>query len=380
MIFPFYFILVVLIYVLALPLLLFASLKKKYKYSLPARFFLFKNRSFKEDKIWFHACSLGEVNSLKSIIKELDTKDINISVITKTGFDSAKQIEGVDVRFLPYELFLPFWIRRQKVLVVTEAELWPFLFIFSKLNDTKTILLNARISDNSYSSYRKFTFFYRWIFSHIDKVFAQSEIDKKRLEELGASEVEINGNIKTITTPITTKEYKKPKKKIVTLASTHEGEEELLLNKIALQEDQSLVVVPRHPERFGKVNEFISKYAKEKNKTYSKLSEDDSFEADITLCDKMGELVNIYAVSDVTYLCGSFVEGVGGHNPLEPAHFNNKIISGKFFFNQKPLFKLVDNIKVIKNEEISDISYDELEASAVKYKGDIKPLLEEIKE
>lgn len=380
MIFPFYFILVVLIYVLALPLLLFASLKKKYKYSLPARFFLFKNRSFKEDKIWFHACSLGEVNSLKSIIKELDTKDINISVITKTGFDSAKQIEGVDVRFLPYELFLPFWIRRQKVLVVTEAELWPFLFIFSKLNDTKTILLNARISDNSYSSYRKFTFFYRWIFSHIDKVFAQSEIDKKRLEELGASEVEINGNIKTITTPITTKEYKKPKKKIVTLASAHEGEEELLLNKIALQEDQSLVVVPRHPERFGKVNEFISKYAKEKNKTYSKLSEDDSFEADITLCDKMGELVNIYAVSDVTYLCGSFVEGVGGHNPLEPAHFNNKIISGKFFFNQKPLFKLVDNIKVIKNEEISDISYDELEASAVKYKGDIKPLLEEIKE
>jgi 3-deoxy-D-manno-octulosonic-acid transferase len=376
---PFYYVLVTLVYILALPFILFISFKKKYKLSLPSRFFLAHNKPFSnKDCIWFHACSLGEMNSLKHIIKELDEL-VNVSVITQTGYKAAQEIEKAEVRFLPYELFLPFWIKKQKVLVVLEAELWPLLFVVSKLKGTKTILLNARISDNSYNSYKRFSFFYKWIFSYIDKVFAQSQVDKERLMELGAKDVVVNGNIKTISTPCVSVAYKKPEKEVITIASSHEGEEELLLDVINLDKDKMLIVVPRHPERFAKVDDFLVQYTKKNALSYARLSEDKSFQADVVLCDSMGELINIYAITDITYLCGSFKDGIGGHNPLECAYFNNKIISGPFVFNQKPLFQLIKNIKVSSVEDLKDINYDLLEKSEILDKGEIDSLLEELR-
>lgn len=376
----FYTLFVALLYIVALPFLLLLSFKQKYHLSIPARFFLYKNKAFeKSDSVWFHACSLGEVNSLKSIIESLEEKSVNLSVITQTGFKAGKSIKNVHVRYLPYEIFLPFWITKQKVLVVTEAELWPFLFVFAKAKGAKTILINARISDNSYKSYKKFVFFYRWIFLHVDKIFAQSEVDKTRLLELGAKEVEVIGNIKTITTPKVTKKYAKPNKEVITLASSHEGEEELLLDSLHVKKNQMLIVVPRHPERFEKVHILLQNYAKKNNLTYSRFSQKESFESDVVLCDKMGELINIYAITDITYLCGAFKDGIGGHNPLEPAFFGNKIISGKYYFNQKPLFALVKNIVIVAVEEVKSLNYDLIEQSEILYKGDIKPLLNEIK-
>ena len=366
-----------LIYLLALPILIILSFKQKYKVSLPARFFLKDNSSFDKSGIWFHGCSLGEVNSLKPIFKELEDENINLSVITGTGYKSAKDMKSLHVRFLPYELFLPFWIKKQKTLVVTEAELWPLLFIVSKLKGTKTVLINARVSDNSYKSYKKFTWFYRWIFASIDEVFAQSEVDKKRLEELGATSVHVNGNIKTFSKPIVTKKYKKPSKKVIVVASSHEGEEKMILENLNLKSDEMMVVVPRHPERFATVDTLLQKYVKEKNLSYSKI--DDGLQSDVVLCDKMGELINLYAISDVVILCGSFLEGIGGHNPLEPAFFGTKIVSGKYFFNQKPLFKLVKNIEVCSIEELKTKDFDSIKASKVLHVGDINSLLNEIR-
>lgn len=366
-----------LIYILALPVLIILSFKQKYKISIPARFFLKSNSPFRHEGIWFHACSLGEVNSLKPVFKELEYEEINVSVITGTGYKSAKEIDGLHVRFLPYELFLPFWIKKQKTLVVTEAELWPLLFIVSKLRGTKTVLINARVSDNSYNSYKKFSFFYRWIFKSIDEVFAQSEIDKDRLEELGAKNVIVNGNIKTFAKPVVTKVYKKPKKKVIIMASSHEGEEKLLLSKLHLQKDEMLIVVPRHPERFDSVREILKEFSSQENLTFADLNDD--LKEDIVLCNKMGELVNLFAISDVVLLCGSFKEGIGGHNPLEPAFFGTKIISGPYIFNQKTLFSLVENINVCSADELKNINFDELRASKVLHVGEINALLAKIK-
>jgi len=367
----------VLIYIVALPILILLSFKQKYRVSLPARFFLKNNLKFEKSGVWFHACSLGEVNSLKPIFKELKDEEVNLSVITGTGYKSAKEIKDLHVRFLPFELFLPFWIKKQKCLVVTEAELWPLLFIVSKLKGTKTILINARVSDNSYNSYRKFSWFYRWIFASVDEVFAQSEIDKTRLEELGAKSVYVNGNIKTFSNPIVTKKYKKPNKKVIVIASSHEGEEKMILDNINLKIDEMLVVAPRHPERFVSVDKFLQEYSKKRDLNYSKI--ESGLKGDIVLCDKMGELINLYAISDVVILCGSFKDGIGGHNPLEPAFFETKILSGKFYFNQKPLFKLVKNIKVCSINELKNINFEELKSSKVLHVGNINTLLSRIK-
>ncbi len=372
----FYFLVSLLLYILAIPFILFKSKNKKYKKALPARFFLKDNNSFSESKIWFHVCSFGEAKAIKPIVEALN-KDVNISVITNTGFEEAEKLSK-NVRFLPYELFLPFWIKKQKVLLVMEAELWYMLFLVAKIKKTKTILINARISDKSYKSYKKFSWFYRRIFKNIDKVFAQSEIDKNRLEELGAKNIEVIGNIKLATLPKRSNKYEKPNGFIITAGSTHENEEELILDSYK-KEFGKLIIVPRHPERFEKVNLLINDFIKDKDITYHKFSLKNDFSSDIILVDVMGELNNIYEISDAVILGGAF-EKIGGHNPVEPAFFNCRVISGENYFNQKALFECIDNYKIIKNSQLKDIMRDikNLKPASLKESGSIEPILREI--
>ena len=356
---------------MALPFLLLLIFKDKYKVSIPKRFFLFKNPPFKNSAIWFHVCSFGEVVSLKPLLAKID-EAVNISVTTGTGYEEAKKYKA-DVRFLPFESLLPFWVNRQKVLVVSEAELWYMLFFMAKKRGAKTILINARISDNSYKSYLKFSWFYKRIFSYIDMVFAQSEKDKKRLLEIGAKEVEVTGNIKAYGDIKTTRVFKKPKQEVITLASTHPAEEALLLEHIDYH-DKKLIIVPRHPERFKEVGLFLEAFAKEQGLSFHKFSQREDFESDVIMIDKMGELINIYAISDIVYLGGSFVDNVGGHNPLEPATFGCKILSGKYIFNQKALFELVENINVIEIEESAQTQKEAL-STKILGKVDIEPII-----
>jgi len=377
-----YYLISVFLYIIAIPYLIYKSTKSKYKEAIPARFFLKNNPKFDTNGIWFHSCSMGETKSLKPIIDELENNNIgpiNISTNTNTGFEAAKQLTS-NARYLPFELFLPFWINKQKVLVVMEAELWYMMFLYAKINHTKTILINARISDKSYNSYKKYQWFYSKIFKNIDKVFAQTDIDKKRLIELGAMNVETIGNIKLSHLPKITKSIQKLDNKfITTLASSHKNEEQLILNGY-YKEMGRLIIVPRHPERFDLVDSLIKEYVKDKDISYSRYTQNNSLNTDIVLIDTMGELINIFAISDAVILGGAF-EKIGGHNPIEPAYFNCALISGEHIFNQKALFECVKNYRIIKNEEILDIMQnikDIPKASLIKA-GTIDPIIKEIK-
>ena len=373
----FYNIFALLIYLLAIPLLLFKVRDKKYKDSIPSRFFLKKNPKFKKNLVWFHCCSFGEVRAIKPILEQLKEK-INLTVITNTGFDEGQKLTD-NIRYLPFEIFLPFWITKQKVLVVVEAELWLNLFYFAKKKGIKTILINARISDKSYKNYKKFSFFYKKIFENIDIVFAQSEVDKDRLIELGAKKVIVNGNIKLVNLPKVTKKYTKPNGLIITAASTHENEEGLILN--SWNKIGKLIIVPRHPERFDEVFDLIRKYAKKNNLTFHRFSQKNDFNSDIVLIDLMGELINIYAISDVVILGGSFIDSAGGHNPIEPAYFNVVLISGKTIFNQKSLFSAIKNYYLIEKDELKDYlnNINNLKKSMIGEKGEIESILNELK-
>ena len=372
----FYYLLLSFIYILAIPYLIFKSRNSKYRQAIPAKFFLKDNIPFEENGIWFHSCSMGETKAIKPLIDNY-LENANISVITNTGFEEAKKISP-NVRYLPFEIFLPFWVNKQKVLVVMEAELWYLLFLFAKKKGAKTLLINARISDKSYKSYKRFSFFYKRIFQNIDKVFAQSEVDKHRLEELGASNVEVIGNIKLAQLPKVNVKLEKPKQVVITAASTHENEEKLVLNAYK-KEQGKLIIVPRHPERFEKVDLQILEFIKDKDISYHKYSTKNDFDSDIILVDKMGILNDIYAISDVVILGGAF-EKIGGHNPVEPAFFNCKIISGKNIFNQKSLFDCIKNYYLIENDELGEYlnNIKNLEKPILTKAGSIEPIIKEI--
>ena len=361
----------------ALPLAILAF-KKKYRASIPARFFLFKNPKFDASRVHFHACSFGEVRSIAPLVSRF--KDAAaVSVVTKTGFDEAKKITQ-NTRFLPFEIFLPFWLKPAKITIIFEAELWLGLVFWAKIKGSRVILINARISDRSYKSYLKFGFFYRYLFKFIDKVYAQSDLDKERLQQLGAKNIVVSGNIKSAFLPSPSKIYAKPKERAIVLASTHAGEEELILRELNLSANDKLILVPRHPERFGEAGEILAKFATKNGLSFAKFSETKNFDAQCMLVDAMGELVNIYKFSDVVVLGGSFVPNVGGHNPIEAAQFENAVISGEFIFNQKALYSAVDGIKFAKASEISSLLKQNLPKAKIVAKGDASEILKDIEE
>ena len=373
-----YFFLAAVLYLFALPFLLLLAFKTKYRESIPARFFLWKNPRFEKEDLWFHVCSLGEARALKPVLDALEKRDVSISTITHTGHAEASKY-AAEVRYLPYEALLPFWVKRHRYLVVLEAEFWYLLFAVARARGAKVILLNARMTERSFPKYMKMRWLYRRMFERVEKVFCQSEADKARFEALGAQNIEVVGNIKLAQKISRTKDYTKPAGEVIVAASTHEDEEEAIVEaylEYRKERHVKLIVVPRHPERFDAVYTLLETL-KDEWITLSRWSENADFEADIILVDAMGELNNIYAISDIAVLGGAFREDVGGHNPLEPAHFGCKIITGEHAFMQQELFKYVHNVQEVAPEVILEAlnNTQQMQDSYVDEKIDLESII-----
>jgi len=373
-----YWLILALLHIVALPILVLLSFKQRYKQSIPARFFLLNNSKPKDSDIWFHASSLGETIALSPLIEYFKDKKLFISSTTQTGFDRAGEY-SIQRAYLPFETLLKFWIPSAKVLVVMEAELWLLLFTYAKSRGTKTVLINARISDRSINSYMRFRWLYKKVFAQIDEVYAQSIIDKERLESLGAINVQVSGNIKLAQVPKVKTKLSKPNSLVITAASTHKGEEEGIVEAYLKFGRGKLVVVPRHPERFESVAKMMQKYADSNNRTFEKFSLSKELKADMILVDVMGELNSIYAVTDITVLGGAF-EKVGGHNPLEPLYFSNRIVSGKEIFNQRSLFEAMKNVHFSSLDKLSEMLEVALnsEPASLKQECDIDNIINSI--
>jgi len=366
-------------YLVAIPLLILFSFKKKYRDSIPARFFLWKNPPMSANGVWIHSCSFGEAKAIKPLIDLIPQSLLRLTTTTYTGFSEIKKHTSQS-RYLPYELLLFGWMRPQKALIVMEAELWYLLFFLAKNKKAKTLLINARMSDRSYPKYLKLKWLYRKIFAQIDRVYAQSIEDKIRLESLGAKDVEVTGNIKFIDIAKPTKEIVKPDGLMISAGSTHDGEETLIVDAFRelkhIQADAKLIIAPRHPERFDKVDRLVAIYAKESGWSYSRYSDNKTLMSDITLIDSLGELINIYAISDIVILGGAF-EPIGGHNAAEAAQFGCKIISGEHYFNQRDIFAGIDGITIVANDKLAATlkRYDRLSTTKISTKADLSSVV-----
>ncbi|NEW61014.1 3-deoxy-D-manno-octulosonic acid transferase [Sulfurovum sp. bin170] len=381
-----YSVIITIIYVIALPFLFwFSKRRSKYKISIPARFFLKNNRPLKSDGIWFHSCSFGEARAIYSIVDKLPKELLRLTTTTQTGYEAISKKQSEQSRYMPFEPLLFFWLKPQKVLVVMEAEFWYLLFALAQKRGAKTLLINARMSDRSFHKYQRMSWFYKMIFAYIDEVYAQSEIDRERLELLGAKNVQVIGNVKLADISVVTKQLSKPKAMLVCAGSTHEGEEQLILEAFAkLKEEEKsakLVVVPRHPERFEKVSLMVKNFAKEHHYSWHNYSDNEAFNSDIVVADILGELVNIYAISDIVILGGAFAK-VGGHNAAEAAQFGCKIISGEHYFNQRDIFSMIEGIAIVTESNLARRlqQHGQLIPTKIIQRTDIEPILNSIKD
>tara|TARA_S200000501_G_scaffold150620_2_gene142105 strand:+ start:29409 stop:30671 length:1263 start_codon:yes stop_codon:yes gene_type:complete len=339
--------------------------------------------------IWIHAASVGETLSTLPLIKKLKELSPKINIIITTSTKTSKEIiikknmDRVFHQYVPWDNknfcinFLSQW--KPDIAVFLESEIWPNLLYETKRKKIPISLINARITNKTYSRWLKFPKTISYLLSFFSLIVAQDNLSKNKLHSLGAKNIFVYGNLKNDSEKLSynAESFKKynnyfEQKDIIVAASTHRGEEKNIVNvfKSLIKElpDLFLVMAPRHPERRNEIASLLKKQGFSE-KEYLLRSGDNSLNENIKIfiLDTIGELGYFYEKSKVVVLGGAFGE-FGGHNPLEPARFNNAIFSGPNYFNFKDEYDQLLNIGGVKI--ISDTS----DLHIIKEKKEIKEM------
>lgn len=334
------------------------------------RFGFFKSLP-QHKRIWIHAVSFGEVQAAVPLIKALQHKypsfEFLITTMTPTGAQRSKELFGETIThlYLPYDLwhavFLFLHKTQPSIGIIIETELWCNLFHACKKRKIPLFLINARLSEKSFRKYQKFIpNLTKQTLQCLTQIAAQTIDDQRRLEQLGAKNITVTGSLK-FDVEIDKQIFKKAEelkrnfenRKIWIAASTHEGEEKIILNvhrqikrKIP---NALLILVPRHPERFNSIFQLCEQQGFQTQRR--SLSQKISIKTDIYLGDTMGELLMLYAVADIAFVGGSLISR-GGHNLLEPAAVGKPILTGQFMFNFSDITKRL--LEINAAEQIFD--------------------------
>jgi len=300
--------------------------------------------------LWVHAASMGEVQAGAVLVRELLARypahQVVMTTMTTTGAARVKALfaERVTHCYLPYDL--PFAVRgfldraQPKSALILETELWPNLLRECRRRRVPVVIASARISPRTAARYRRL----RRLFSDAligVTVVAQTADDAERFQALGASDVQVAGNIKfDIDIADTTRSAgaawrERFASRFVWVAgSTHAGEEAAAIEAhrrlVQQHRDALLILVPRHPQRFDAVKSIVMQSGLSFVTRSSVTSVGSA--TSLLLVDTMGELLDFYAAADLAFVGGSLVP-VGGHNLLEPAALGVAPLCGPYMSN-----------------------------------------------
>lgn len=307
--------------------------------------------------IWVHAVSVGESIAAAPMIRALRARypqlPITVTCMTPTGSERIQALFAGDALiqhcYLPYDLpwaAARFLNRVQpKLAVIMETELWPNHIHQCARRGIPVALANGRLSARSARGYGRFAKLTAPMLAQMSLLAVQTEAEAERFRSLGARPecVSVTGSIKfdlTIDPELLRRaealrdEWQASKRPVWIAASTHAGEDEIILaahqQLLARHPDVLLILVPRHPERFNSVFELCSKAGL--NTVRRSTAEPVSAATPVLLGDTMGELLFLYALADVALVGGSLVAN-GGHNLLEPAALGKPVLSGPHLFN-----------------------------------------------
>ena len=319
----------------------------------------------KDNLIWFHAVSLGEVISSKAIIKKiLNDNNVVLTVSTPTGLREAKKIyqDDLEVVYAPwdFDLFVRNFIRKFKpiALILFETEIWPNTIHLAYKKNIPSILSNARLSKSSYKKYYSLRLFTKDIFKKITLILAQSKEHVIRFKKMGVLEKNIIqvGSVKFDSNLTSDKETIK-NDDIIMASSTHKGEDEIIIDAFSkLKKDLpelKLIIVPRHPERADSILQILNR-----KKINSKISPDvsDLKNVDVIVVNTTGHLNSLYKIANITFIGGSLMSKYGGHNIIEAASNKCAFIVGPYMKN----FEDVLNLFKDKNACIQLLNSDDL--------------------
>lgn len=309
---------------------------------------------FKLEKcLWVHAVSVGEVIAAIPLIRALQAANPSLPILvtnmTPTGSARVKATFGDSVKnvYLPYDL--PGALKRffkamhPVACIIIETEMWPNMFAACRRHQIPVCLTNARLSEKSARGYARIASLTRGMLADITRISAVGEADAKRFADLGATpeQLTVTGNLKfdlmlpdgLLEKAAALRASLGSDRFVWIAASTHEGEEEIMLNAHRLLREQGsnalLILVPRHPDRFNEIAQLCAKHFKTQRRSTQELLQSDTA---VYLGDTMGELMLMYGAADAAFVGGSLIPR-GGHNILEPAALAKPILTGEHVFN-----------------------------------------------
>ena len=309
--------------------------------------------------VWIHAASVGEAQAALVLIDALRRERRTLNILVTSGTVTSAELMTARLppeaihQYVPVDhptwvsKFLDHW--RPTLALWMESELWPNLVLETNRRGIPQLLINARLSDRSFSRWRIARGMIGRLLKSFDLVLAQSAVDRERFELLGAARVIVTDNIKFSAAPLPVDPIALSglrltigERPVWVYASTHEGEEDL-----ACRVHQELrerlpglltIIVPRHPER----REQIAGTCFEHGLKFRLRSDNVALPApddDIYIADTLGELGLFYRLCNVAMIGRSFSnDGGGGHNPIEAAQLGCAVITGPNNQFQRPLY------------------------------------------
>ena len=312
-----------------------------------------RSQSSTTNRVWFHAVSVGEVLQLRTVVKEFRQRhpraEIVISTTTVTGMDVARREFPQDtVCYFPLDFT---WAVRRAIervqasaIVLVELEVWPNFIKAAHSAEIPLLLINGRVSENSFRGYQRFRKFVQPTFQRITAAGAQNPTYAERLVALGMnhSDVTVTGSIKfdgvqTDRNNSGTRELRayfglQSNERVFIAGSTQQPEEriaiETWLSLRAEFPDLRLILVPRHRERFDSVAQLVSEFHLPLIRRSDPSTAARPFDSlPVLLLDTLGELGACWGLADIAFVGGSLTNR-GGQNMMEPAGYGAAVLFG----------------------------------------------------
>ena len=289
--------------------------------------------------VWLHGASVGESLSILPLVERLRSERPEVTVLVTSGTTTSAALlaqrlpAGAIHQYVPVDApgaarrFIARW--KPSLAVFVESELWPNLLLEAKAAGTRLALVSAKLSDRSFASWSKRPDAARQLLSGFDLILAQDARAAERFEALGgkvAGEADLKFGAAPLPTMASDVGFARPP---LLIASTHPGEDEIVLDAIAALPDRPPVILaPRHVERGPAIVELA------KARGLSTVLRSRSREpAEILVADTLGEMGLWFRLAGTSVIAGSLVPAIGGHNPLEAARLDCPAISGPFVEN-----------------------------------------------
>jgi 3-deoxy-D-manno-octulosonic-acid transferase len=317
--------------------------------------------------IWIHGASVGEVLAAAALIERLRALNMHIlmtsGTVTSAAIIAKRFPPDVIHQYVPYDSpryvarFLDHW--RPSLALFIESDLWPNLILSSAARRVPMVLINGRMSHRSFPRWQRVSSTISALLGQFDVCLTQSRIDAERFTALGGRNVVVTGNLK-LDVPAPPADFTKLERlmsmtrgrPIIVAASTHPGEEEILIEAhrtlVGLFPSLLTVVVPRHPGR----GEAVAQTAGAAGLQASLRSREElpTATTDIYVADTMGELGLFYRLSPVVFMGGSLIEH-GGQNPIEAIKLGASIVHGPHVFNFSDVYETLDGAGGAKSVE-----------------------------